>query len=87
MLYNLPVNGDGTGQGEGDGVTRSAGAAHPVGGGCGAVTVHVAAVSQHAVRRVEHRVLIHGGGHSGDAAAYCANMKLLYLSIHVRQVR
>jgi hypothetical protein len=70
----LPVNGDGAWQGEGYGVARCAGCAHPVGGGCrGPVPVHVAAVCQQAVRRVAYRVLVHGGRHSGDAAAYCAN--------------
>jgi hypothetical protein len=45
-----------------------AGAAHPVGGGC---TVHVAAVSQQAVRRVHHRVLVHRCCHRGRTAADC----------------
>jgi hypothetical protein len=71
----LPVNGDGAWQGEGDGMSRCAGGAHPVGGGCGAVTIHVAAVRQQAVRRVVHRVLVHSGRHSGDAATDCENMK------------
>ncbi len=71
----LPVNCDGAWQGEGDGVARRAGGAHPVGGGGRPVPVHVTAVGQQAVRRVEHRVLVHGCRHSGDAAAYCANMK------------
>jgi hypothetical protein len=71
----LPVNGDGAGEGEGDGMSRSAGAAHPVGGGRRAVPIHIAAVCQQAVRRVEHRVLVHSGRHSGHAATYCANVK------------
>ncbi len=71
----LPVNGDGAGEGEGDGVARCASGAHPVGGGRRAVPIHVAAVCQQAVRRIAHRVLVHGGRHSGDAATDCANMK------------
>ncbi len=46
----------------------SAGAAHPVGGGC---AVHVAAVSQQAVRRVERRVLVHRCCHCGRTTANC----------------
>ncbi len=76
----LPVNGDGTGKGEGYGVSRSAGGAHPVGGGCsGHVPIHVTAVCQQAVRGVEHRVLVHCGRHSGDAAAYCAKYEIIIL--------
>ncbi len=69
----LPVNGDGAGEGEGYGVSRRAGGAHPVGGGRRAVPIHVAAVCQQAVGWEVNWVLVHSGRHSGDAVAYCAN--------------
>jgi hypothetical protein len=53
-------------------MTRGAAGAHPVGGGCGSVPVHIAAIRQQAVRRVAQRILVQGGRHSGVAAAYCA---------------
>ncbi len=81
MLYNLPVNGDSAGQGEDDGMSCCAGAAHPVGGGRGQVAVHVAAVCEQAVRRVVHRVLVHGGRHSRDAATYCVKYEMIILII------
>jgi hypothetical protein len=49
-------------------MTGSAGAAHPVGGGC---TVHVTAVGQQAVRRVHHRVLVHRSCYRGRTPADC----------------
>ncbi len=77
---DLPVNSDGAGEGEGDGMTRSAGCTHPVGGGCGGpVPVHVTAVCQQAVRRIAHRVLIQSGRHSRVAAAYCDEKNVLAL--------
>jgi hypothetical protein len=70
---SLPVNGDGAGEGEGDGMTRSAASAHPVGGGCGGgpIAVHVTAVCEQAVRRIDQRVLVHCSRHSRVAAANC----------------
>jgi hypothetical protein len=77
----LPVNSDGAGEGEGEGMTRSAGGAHPVGGGCGSghVAVHIAAVCQQAVRGVAHRILVQSGRHSRVAAAYCAKRVIQFL--------
>jgi hypothetical protein len=80
IQLGLPVNGDGAGKGEGDGVTCRAITAHPVGGGCRPIPVHIAAVFQQAVRRVVNRVPVHGGGHRGFAAAYCTKYeKIDYL--------